>query len=365
MSLSIRIRAKNLSSSRIIPVRDNYTINFFNFSAIGGSKQARITIESNDLPSLLTYLQLLRNPIEIVSEAGVTLWNGYISETLLNYGAISIGLSLNEMANTIGVEFSYVAAGSQTVGERMTTTYATDATSTSIYGIKELLISKSGMSTEQANSLRDIELASRKYPVPISKINGQGENNSITLECYGWFNTLDWRTCVNNSTTSVETTTQIRDIITNTGQFFNTVFIINPSGISSSQYKAGDKTCLEEITTMLETGTSNGKRLLIKTDEKRNVRIYAEPSYDIKTTYQFTNDGILLTPQGTPIIPYSAPVGVYARMRDIGQYFMGIQRIVDPSLVFIEELEYGSSPNDIRFTLKNALGLGSLGIIRI
>lgn len=75
-----------------------------------------------------------------------------------------------------------------------------------------------------------------------------------------------------------ETTTQIERIVTDSGQFVVGVDIQTTSGISTNQYRDGDRTALEELQDLIAIGISGGQRLLWDVTPQRILRIYAQPA---------------------------------------------------------------------------------------
>jgi hypothetical protein len=108
-------------------------------------------------------------------------------------GGVEISASLDKMANSVAVAYSFVAAGTQAVGGRKTTAWSTDTTSQGVYGTKEYLSSASGLTDAAAEAQRDVILALRKYPQASATQTGGNSPATVTIECRGWWETLDWK----------------------------------------------------------------------------------------------------------------------------------------------------------------------------
>jgi len=164
----------------------SFTVNNYSHSAQGGPKQASITVFASE-SDLWSFLDMLRYGIEINNHRGEKVWWGYISNVELRTGWFTLGVDLENFTNNIRVAFT-------NLNIRYTTDYQTDVLSESTYGTKQMQLSLSDATLQQANQYRDTELTARKYPIPTLRIESQGEGGySVTLTCKGWYDTLDWK----------------------------------------------------------------------------------------------------------------------------------------------------------------------------
>jgi hypothetical protein len=109
-------------------------------------------------------------------------------------GAVTVETTLDAMANSVAVLYSWVPAGSNGVGMRKTTAYAEDAVSIAEYGRKQFLSSASGMTDSAAEAIRDTLLAQRSRPMSIFEVGPAPRvvDTVAVLHCMGWMATLDW-----------------------------------------------------------------------------------------------------------------------------------------------------------------------------
>lgn len=160
----------------------------------GGPITASITAFGGE-KALADLFSKLRCPVEIYDDQGRACWWGYISSVSYSVGNFEISVSLDRMANRVSVAYSFVAAGTQTVGMRKTTAWADDTASQAIYGTKEYQSSASGLTDAVAEAQRDVILALRKLPQPSASMMGGGNvaQPYVTIECRGWWETLNWK----------------------------------------------------------------------------------------------------------------------------------------------------------------------------
>jgi len=168
----------------------------FSFASVGGPERAEIDVFSSSPDALYQLFNVLRNPVEIFSATQLPLWWGFIESVRVQTGSIETEVSLAEMANRICALYSTSLGG--TLSSRATTAWASSTESVNTYGTKELRISISEGSQDQAERSRDSELALRKYPISVGSISSTG-TVSATITCKGWWDTLKWKYYSQNS----------------------------------------------------------------------------------------------------------------------------------------------------------------------
>ncbi len=171
-------------SDLAVPPQVDLTVNRYSHNVFGGPKVATITATGN-AEALFEMINHLRAPVEIVNDLGDVVWWGYISELLVNMPAASYGVDLTAMYNRVSVAYT-------DQGLRFTTPWDEDDFSVSEYGKKELLLSLSDVFEGVALQQRSIQLENTRYPIPILKFPG-GKEDTATITCVGWFQTLEWQ----------------------------------------------------------------------------------------------------------------------------------------------------------------------------
>lgn len=313
----------------------------------GGPVKATFTA-SGEMPAIWRLFDLLRCPMTIESERGDLRWWGYMSQVTATVEAIEFGATLDSMSNRVAVAYSYVAPGTSDVGQRRTTAWSEDTNSSGVYGKKEALISLAGATDAAALQVRDLILSERKYPLATwQRVPGQ-RTRSVTaaIEARGWWSTLEWRNYKINTTSSVETTTQIKNAIEAYGQFFAGVTIETASGLATSEYRAGDTTLLSEVEALLKAGTTAGDLLWAWTDAQRLVRVQREPRSG-ESDYQMRYDGEVFDPYGRRIDQEECPTGIWL---SLAQAMTGIDEghLLSFTKIFVESAEYDVATNQYR-----------------
>jgi len=156
-------------------------------AALGGMQEATI-VATGPRTALYAALDWLRCPVAVYNRKGTPVWWGYVAALTGQFGALQIGLSLDEIANRVQVIYAYQDPTGKSV--KGTTAWVEDAVSRATYGTWELIKSLGNANADQAIYDRDLTLATLKQPVGTPAIVGQSGPDSVTLLCRGWFSTL-------------------------------------------------------------------------------------------------------------------------------------------------------------------------------
>lgn len=333
-------------------------VNSLEWAAIGGPSRASISIQGGRL-ELWEAIELLRCKVEVWDERGRLIWYGYVSETTVRDGVLEMGATLASMFNKVAVAYSYVEPGTQSVGVRKTTAWASDAESIAEYGTKELLSSQDGLSDAAAVGRRDAILAAYRWPGGVANptgdllprgrahYSGAMDSKSANLVCEGWWNTLDWLYAPVTGVSSVETTTQISSLITSYGQFMVGTVIEYASGLSSTQYRDGSKTAREEVEALLASGTTEGRRLLATLDGNRRARVFAEPDIT-QMRYTLNRRGEVFEQNGSEAQP-AEMAGNWVHLADVVPLTADISRMINPTIQFVDGVTWSASGVRLRF----------------
>lgn len=161
------------------------------WTAIGGPDRATIKATGNEY-SVWEMVDRLRCPVDIYTDLGEHVWWGFVESVQLQYGALTIGVSLEKMANRVKCVYSEVNI-SGTVGERNETAWQEDTDSSTEFGAKETTVQLAQGSAEEAEQRALTALEMWKYPLVTRAVNPNRVNAiEATIQCRGWWSTLDW-----------------------------------------------------------------------------------------------------------------------------------------------------------------------------
>ena len=139
-----------------------------------------------------------------------------------------------------------------------------------------------------------------------------------------------------------ENTNQITTLVSTSGQYFNGAIIEDTSGLTSNPYRSGDTTAYSELLDLLNTGTSNDRRLLCEVTRNRYLRIYEEPEKPSKNS---DSDGLnrnneLVNAYNVRLDDSYCPVGYWCSLKDIVPASVDYSLISDPSIFMVDEAQY-------------------------
>lgn len=347
--MKFRLKARGFNDL-LVPVDVYWTIERYSFAAMGGPKQAVIKVTGAD-SDLYELLKLLRCPAEIYSDAGDPLWWGYVAEVSVTatnirsprMGRVEASTTIDQLYNRIAIAYSMVDIETG-FEDRATTDWEDDASSQTEYGIKELLWTCAAATETHALAARDMKLSQDRFPTTYIRPAYGAYSSEARVICRGWWDTLNWRYYTNAGEDAVDTAEQVYDILDATGQFFTVIHQDVESGIDIRETRDGDTSALYEATQLLEMGTTNYRRMLAKVDPDRSVRIYEEPL--VADCIQIAQDFSLFDRFGTEQRKELCPAGVWARLKDVLPPELDAAQMSDPTLMFVEEMEYQPPPVD-------------------
>lgn len=318
----------------LVPVR-------YSHAAIGGPKIAEIKVKGDDI-ALWSFLDKLRCPVTIQSDQAEDLWWGFLNEAQVTAASafsekkvrVKAGMALDTMFSRVAVAYTEL-----TTKKRQTTAWVDELTSQGEYGVKECLYTLDQVTAAFAEAKRDEKLEQVKFP-QLTLDGAEDEESSATLYCRGWWDTLGWLYYANASMAEVDTAEQIAAILDAKGQmFFDVINELLTSGWETPEFCDGDGSALYEATRLMEIGTTNFRRILVRVDPARRAWIYEEPAMGEKV-YKVGADMSFEAPEGGPIRNELCPAGVWARWKDVIPPSVNVTALNGPSQFFVEENEY-------------------------
>ncbi len=168
----------------LIPPHGELTVKTMDYAAMGGCDVAEMEFTGN-LCECQKWLNMLRVPLWIRDEHGQNWWWGYVEEVPVRDGGLQYGLTLDDMANKVRVQY----------GGGTFTDWTSDVDSQTTYGIIEHVESISEVTATYATIKRDLMLAAMSRPTKTFATSRDiAEFPKVTIRCRGWWRTLDWKT---------------------------------------------------------------------------------------------------------------------------------------------------------------------------
>lgn len=148
-----------------------------------------------------------------------------------------------------------------------------------------------------------------------------------------------------------ETSEQIKTLLTDTNQFFNSIEIVDASGISTSQYMQEDEIAGKKLLDLMKQGTSGYKRYLSFVNDQRVIRIFKEADQTLlDMRYILRTDGAIVTKFGALMEP---GVLIFGESLRLDLKLQSMDMIANISSIYVEESEWNDTQNKLSITPRN------------
>lgn len=317
----------------------------------GGCYRAEIEVHGRQRDVLNNLPSLLRTPVQIRNNNHTKVWNGFVNDIEIYTDELTIGMSLDNLYNSVAIAYTLLDAG-ESNGISALTTVAFDSDSIARFGTKERIEPYGNATTYQASLVRDRFLQKYRTVLPDTRPGG---NKTISgkLICRGWWETLDWRYYANYGTDLVAIDEQIAAIEVAVGEFFAGTDIVTPHTVESNEYRDGYKTAKEIIEELILTPSDDGKNYTAWATLDRYIRLEQEPDPAI-TDWLLMPDGQFRTflngipDPGVEIIGWTQLRGVLPAS-DWGY-------LISPTPLYLEENEFDANTLQYSWRARGARG---------
>lgn len=322
---------RNFTNKISFDTKTKFEVDRYSWNMKGGPEKAYLHV--NAAADRWDLMKLLRCPVEIYGTGGRLNWFGYVNRVTIPSGASMIGRGLDAMYNSVDVYYDGTFLGA-----------SSNAVSVTEYGQKEKILSLSNAGTAEATQAQAVYLADHHLPSTEPQLSGG--DTKIIIECYGWYQTLDWKYYKNTGTDNVEHTAQITAIEADCGQFISGVIVENTTGLTSTEERDGRNTGLYFINQLLDAGTNNTRPLLAYVDKNRYLHVYERSVVPLDNIpdYLYLDDGNLQTPLGQFVLPEYCVVAGWARVKSAPE---ALGNTIRP--FYIERAEYNARTNTVTY----------------
>jgi hypothetical protein len=171
--------------------------------AVGGPDRAEIAAAGGEA-AVWMLVDVLRRPVKILTGWGEPVWWGYAHQVEITAGDVTYVISLEGMANRVRAWYRPMLPNADYPLPAVATSWADDAASQAVYGVKELQEVLRENTASGAAALRDTLLALTRYPVrsletgtlpaapgDLAVSTPQGCFAKVTA--LGWWHTTGWQ----------------------------------------------------------------------------------------------------------------------------------------------------------------------------
>lgn len=323
-------------------------------SAVGGFDTAKIGIVAN-MQAIEQWIQYgLGRHIEVYSDTGVMIWEGFVDAVEVRAAGISLVRGpLLDIANRVSVMYTPIidpTADPQVLGTATETVIVDDDESQIMYGIIEDVLSGGNMvddgTTNDAEYIRDTYLEENKQPKSTSDLSiGESGEVSLMLDCKGYYHLLDkyiYNDGVYNY--SVQCTTKILNVLgADPNNFISTDYAeIDDNLALTHGLEDQNRTALTVIKEILTIGDGTDTRWTFGIYGGIKPRYAAVPS-TVEYLYSIYSERNELTNTSGKIVrPWEVQPGKWALVPDLlAGILEGTTELKkDPRAIFIESVTF-------------------------
>lgn len=312
--------------------------------AMGGYWSAQATQADNLRRAEEWLADGLGRHVEVHDDALNQIWEGFVNSVSIDVGGLNVtrGPLLN-VANKVKLVYSTGDNVDGGYGGRASTAYVEDATSQAKYGIIHKILSSGGVSTANAEQLRDTYLAQYKEPETTSRFNLSGQSDvRLTIDLLGYVHWQIVYPFTSSTTGDGNLSTRLTAIINDdpNNLFSSANADIATNTLQVSQWEDDDPMAWDAIKSLVAMGDSNESRFLYGVYNARRAVYEAAP-----TTYTYRREiassGDVETIVGGTVKPWAVRPGKWIIFPD---FLIGRSQPTDlrqdPRAMFIERVVF-------------------------
>lgn len=317
-------------------------------SAFGGFDSASFSI-SDSKEVMEDWIQNgLFRPIKIYDNNLQVVWEGFIDSITINQAGLSISHGpVTHIANRVYAIYSGVDVSvyPPEIGVRKKTPTINNTLSQDDWGIWQEILSLAGVTDANADQLLDMYLAEHGEP----EINGdfsftRGEM-SLSVECIGWFRTLNYPFNITDDTGFVTISTRIQEIIEaqpNSNWILENFNRIIPNSTTVPYYENDDQLAMEQIRGLTAMGDVLNNRHIFGVYEDRQP-VYEQASQEIDYVIDISDPRqLIFNTAGAVIDPWQVRPGKWVFFSDVmtglGPAYNDLHK--DPRMLQIEQVSF-------------------------
>lgn len=204
---------------------------------------------------------------------GETLWEGMVYEVSIQLPGATLTRSMEDMANSVYVEYSDNDTGAQEV-----TSASADTASQTLYGVKEVYVPGGTMTSTRATAHADRYKHDHKDPPLVREITDRPLGTStVRIHCEGYWHTLVWQYYTSTTSGTQDSATTVGDILTSEAAFLSATQNLDATGLTLEQRFPQRATAWDQILSLVAQGTSNDLRYFFGVKEGRIATGWEEP----------------------------------------------------------------------------------------
>lgn len=314
-------------------------------ASMGGYMTARIRINGRQVDLEDWYERGLGRRIVTYSPDGVIVWEGFVNTVKLALGPLSKTIGpLLDIANRVRLVHSFISAGGQDIGLRLSTDWADNTVSQDKYGIFERVLATGGASIATAEQLRDQYLEENVNPPRSEEWTLGGGGVSMELECAGYVRLME-HYVYNNATTGAQNLSvklaAVLDAEPN-GIFDSTNALIEANTLQVSTKDDTNRIAWNIIKELVAQGDASFNETIfgIYANQQAQYQAVVEQTDYLQALSDTAQQ--VTTPGGSVVEPWYVLPGKWLRVTDflIGRIPDTTELRDDPRFMYIESVQF-------------------------
>lgn len=328
-------------------------------SAFGGFDTASFSLPESQIILDDWLANGLFRPIAVFDNYLDSIWEGFVDSITANQAGLSITIGpVTEIANRIFAIYSGVDTSvyPPQIGVRKRTPNFNNLISQADWGIWWKILSLAGVTDANADQLVGMYLSEHGHDEKNSNFNFSNEEISLTVNCVGWSQTLNYPFNHVDTGGDIAINDRIKEILAahpNPGWISSDYGLITPNSITVPTYESDDQLAIEHLRGLSAMGDINNLRYTFGVYEDRKA-VYEPVSQQIDYTIELADPRrLVLDSAGAVVQPWKIRPGKWIFFSDflpgLGSPYAEFH--LDPRMLRVETVQFDMrTPYAVQFS---------------
>lgn len=328
-------------------------------SAFGGFDTASFSLSENKNMMEDWILNGLFRPIVVFDNYLDSIWEGFVDSITINQAGLSITHGpVTEISNRVFAIYSGVDTSvyPPQIGVRKRTPTFEGTISQADWGIWWKIVSLAGVTDANADQLVGMYMAEHGHPEKNSNFSFSNEDISLSINCSGWYQTLNYPFNHTDSSDTTDLSDRIQEILAahpNSGWISSDYGLITPNTIQIPTYESDDQLAIEHLRGLSAMGDASSLRQIFGIYENRQA-VYGPVSEQIDYTIELGDPRRqVIDSAGAVVPPWKIRPGKWIFFSDfipgLGAPYSDLH--ADPRMLRVETVNFDMrTPYAVQFT---------------
>ena len=294
---------------------------------VGGFLSASFGVTAT-LPELETwYDQAVGAHVEVVDNAGVTVWEGFVDSVEVNIGGQTLRRGpLMDVGNSVKLIYALqdTTTAPPSSGNNTLSIGAEDTESILIYGVRQQIVNAGSCTTQQSTQYLNLWMLENAWPRTTQDIDlsGGATGAMATFTCLGYYSMFDYyyhniADASGSITGTVNLSTKLADVIDYdwAGYFSSTNAAIATNTTAVADYEGDWTEAGSIIKSLVDLGDATFARYKFTVGPERFITYAAVPT-TVRYHRAFTDPRQSIMETNSPVAPWAVQPGEWVRLTD-------------------------------------------------